>query len=181
MEYLLLALGGLALWHFVVDGILSADHQLLTRAQVANTGAALDRLRAERARELDLRAFNVVRESLSVLVRHPGAFTLWTFARSRRSVEADGELQRQIGERAQIVSSITDPELKAFADRVPEFAQRMLTCNSLGWMIFGVPIALALGMYRKTRATLAALVNMPEPQLAKIDRGPQTTIDKWFR
>lgn len=179
LEYLILAAAGFALWHFIVDGIISADWQLATRAEAAHAGQELDRLR-EKKPQINSRGYHLVRDALVGLVRHPAAYTLWSFCIVQHNLRRDGEMQRQVAERQEILSTIDDPDLVKVRDNVPHFAFAYLTINSLGWAIYVVPVAIALIMYHKTKATIMAVVNMPEQQLSKIDRGPRTAFDKCF-
>lgn len=179
LEFVLLAGAGLALWHLVMDGIISADLQLATRAEAQAASVALERLRAQRP-AIKGRGYDLVHDAYAGLVRHPTAFSIWSFSEMRTQLAHDGELQRQVAERRQEVDGIKDPDLKRFRDRVPELGLKFLTVNSIGWAIYLVPVGFALAMYRKTYQTLAALISLPETQLSKIDRGPRSTMDRCF-
>jgi hypothetical protein len=53
--------------------------------------------------------------------------------------------------------------------RTGRAARSVLTSNSVGWVIYLVPIAIAAAMYRKTVDAVRALMTMTEPQLAQWD------------
>lgn len=181
LEYLLLALAALAVWHLIADGIFAADIALLTRAQAANAGACLDSLREARP-EIDRRAYHVLRESLVGLVQHPAAFSpsaLWT---ATHRLHRDKDMQRQFAERMAILESVSDADLAGYRRRISELAVRTFRCNSAGWAIYLVPIGVAHGMYRKIQGGIKSLLAMPE-QVANLDAGspPAYLGNRWVR
>lgn len=172
---LFFGLFALAIWHFVVDGILAPSHQFIVKAELLRTIRGLDEVKRACGHDADLRAYRILRRAAESLLRHQSAYSVVSVVQTIGRLSSDPELQRQVAERSEILEGSTHPELRAVRGQIARLARTTLSWNSVGWTIYVIPILVAAAMWRSTHNVIKALLTMPEPQLAKMDHAAAIT------
>jgi len=170
LGYLILGLLLLAFCHFIIDGILAPSTRLATRMKVLNDLQALDEARAERPQAVPEPAYRGLRSRLHNFIECMPHYTLCTVVSVHMELRRRPELLEEAKARVKPVEECSDSVFAKIRSRVTGHADRTLTWNTMGWMLYLIPVIVAVTMYRSTHRVVRAILAMPEPQVHRFDR-----------
>lgn len=171
----ILGLALLAFVHFVIDGIVAPSEHMLIRCELLHKAHELEELAGRESLPKDV--FIAVRKTIHGLVNHMPRFTLLTVLNIQRDLDHDNSLRHEVEERIAALDRCQLDGLVAIRRRVERLADQTLTWNSAGWMIFVVPVAIAIFMYRSTTRTVNAMLTLPDKELQRFDMPAMSAFD----
>ena len=164
---LILFLTGAAFLHFIIDGILAPSALMAVRIELCTKAEELDGVHKKSGHSFNKDVFRILRGSLHNLISNMSRYNLTTVAMVKVRYEHDNEFSRDVRERIALIDSCDLSEVKDLRTRLNRLADRILTWNSLGWVIYVVPFIVAAFMYRSTQRGVKVLLALSGPSLEK--------------
>lgn len=168
MATLIIAIAFLALFHFLYDGIILPS----IRQHLRNRLFALrDKLRLEYINGIDkqdIEAFNLTHEAINNFVNRLPMLTISVYAEIEVAIKNDHKLKEKVNKRRAILENCKSPKIKEVNESINKILFDAFIANSGGWMIYLIPMAVLLTIWRKLATNCKELVVVPHREIGKI-------------
>ena len=158
--WILVFLIALAVWHYVYENIVAPSVRMLLRNRVFMLRDKLRKIKMTDSRLTD-EVFTVLEESLNKSITYLHALKISRFVDFQTAFEHAKALRARIEKRREIVTSCAVPEVLEIDEDLATSLHVALGINSGGWMIWIIPILLAVGFWKRVGATLRKLNLIP--------------------
>ncbi|MEO7796391.1 MAG: hypothetical protein ABIY47_01555 [Opitutaceae bacterium] len=168
MVYSIIALGFLAAWHFVYEGILAPSYRLKIRFKLFALRDRLRTLRMENPAQCGLVAFEILDESICWQMEHQHELTMPLVRASNKRYYSDPEFAKQVNERVAELNECRLNEYIEIRRGAGELFQDAAYSNSGGWLIFAVPTAFTFVFASKMAEVSGRLLGAPKSELNRM-------------
>lgn len=157
MEYLIVALFFLAVWHFIYQAILLPSIHVKQRNRLF---ALRDRLRSyhfqESARK-HAHAFAVAQDGINNAIDSVELLSVSLQARASHRYATDEAFKKRVRSRVDTIKHSGCAEIKDISHQANDVLRDILVYNAGGWFIYIVPIALICVFYERIEKTTKKL------------------------
>ena len=159
MEYAIVALFFFGLWHFVYENILRPTSHVSQRNQFFELRDELRALELAKP-ESEGTAFLVVQDGLNNAIDSVERLDLYLQHRVYLRYHSNSGFRKRVDERRAIIDQSDCLELKSIAARADKVLMNVFICNSGGWLVYFVPLAILTIFYRQLADSVRELLTM---------------------
>lgn len=161
MEYVLVALIILGVWHYLYENIVLPTVHTSFRNKLF---ALRDELRGCLIDnpQIDKAAFDVAQDGINTTINCVDLLDLSMQARFQHRMSIDASFRERVEARRKLIDNAQSPELKDIVKRANAMLRDIFVLNSGGWFIYVVPIAIAIVFSRKIKASTKAVFTLGE-------------------
>ena len=173
MEYLIVILFFLAVWHFVFQAIWLPTIHVRQRNRLF---AIRDRLRTyhfDRPDAAHDRAFAIAQDGINNCIHSVEVLGLHFQMRIAQLYANDAAFRDRVKERSKALQDAKCPEIDQVVKDANEVLREIFVFNSGGWFAYIVPVALGLIFYQKTVHAAKDLFASATGDAAMLLRGPR--------
>jgi hypothetical protein len=157
---------GLALIHFVYEGILLPSIRLGLRDRLFHLRDELRALKIRQPEKFDGAAFDIVHDGINNYLNRLPQLTISFQNQFRRFFDANESFREQLKARRQIVDASPNEELKQIVKRADAVLQEALIANSAAWFVYLIPIIVFAVTLHATTSQVKALLSVPAARAA---------------
>ena len=168
MEYAILVLGALALWHFVFEGILAPALVLEERYKLFKLRDELRMLMIRRGDAIGTKPFRYMQDSLNGLIRYADRVDGTALIACNVRMRTDPGFRAHVHERMNAIETCQLPQVKTLRQQSTQIVSHLVGVNNGGWFVFLVPLALAWACYGALRQRVRALTSLSEGDLKTV-------------
>ncbi|MCJ2530739.1 MAG: hypothetical protein LN413_00255 [Candidatus Thermoplasmatota archaeon] len=166
MSIFLIAVFGLAVVHWIYEGIIAPSLRMKLRYELFALRDDLRRLNDPTTPEIEDRVYNALQESLNSAIRFLSIINLEMMFRAYRLLESDSNARAFADKRNRLLSSCEHPEVQRIRIRMREVLERALGTNSLPVCFYLLPLAVLLRCLRETiRGVVDGLLALPTSKI----------------
>lgn len=170
MNYAILVLVILALFHFIYESILAPSFRMKLRFDLEALRRRLFRLQTVNADSRNEGHFQYLDDSSSALLEMLHRFDAGTLVAVTQEMRRNTALRRQVDLRVQELDACASPEVRAVWRDIRSVATRALLVNHGGWFIYVLPLAPSCFVLRHLGQVIKASASVPKPELFRILR-----------
>ena len=163
MSFLILIICLLAMWHFVVESIVVPSARAALRLRLFALRDELRNLRVEGGAAED--EFDEAQRLINNAIRLAPTFDAFALAQWQHSLRANPEMAERIERRQKHFESIASKPVMDVIYRARKVAVTSLGFNSLGWLIYFVPIFIAFLIWKSISTSVARITSATEHEL----------------
>jgi hypothetical protein len=171
MGYFLIAILGVALYHFIYESILAPSWRLKLRFELFVLRDKVRALKIDHPEAFRDKHYHYLQDSVNTLVMLLARFDLATLGRIEAEMKRNPQLQKQSDERSRILDDCGLEEAKAIRYASLRIAFSALAVNSGGWFIYAVPtLSIVFGLksyFSSFRQRIKAVVAIPQAEINK--------------
>lgn len=160
MEYLLLALLIMSVFHFVYDGIIKPQRKLETEIKVLDL---YDRLSSYKPKDQEL--YDIIHDGIGRNLESIQEVTIFHIMRGRSEIEIDIDRQEKVLNTIKMISTSKDSELQNFDFEYRCIFSEALKTNSFIWVVYTFPFFLLFKAYDLTVNHMASRLRMSSAEL----------------
>ena len=170
MAVIILIIVGMAVFHSVYEGIIAPSIRLSLRFRIF---ALRDRLRNLRVNaQVDDRVFELLHQRTNTAIRLLPNMTVSTVVEAGRAFEADAELRRRADKWTATLDQCKVKEVQEIRDGIDNNLLLAFAANSVGLLIWMLPIVFAALCIRRITAVIKELLSVPERDIDRVIRMP---------
>lgn len=164
MEYLFIALFLLGTYHFLWEGILAPSIRYSLRIELFKCRDELRRLMIEN-KNIPKWTFNHMQQLINTAIERMHRLDLLTLHDSQKELENNPNLKKKVYETAakldKEIQESNSNELVALRSRVYMLFAVAFGVNCGGWVIYIVPIFIAIATFNKIKSAIKAFLFLP--------------------
>jgi hypothetical protein len=168
MSTFLIVLAWLAIFHFVYEGIIAPAARIRLRNQLFVTRDQLRQAKIDGVAEGDEEVFWQVHDGVNFFLSRLPHLTVTTQVSATEAYRRDAKLAAVVDERIARVAKCQDARLTGARDKTVAVMLEAYVCNSGGWTVYVLPVALFFVAYSKLKRLVTSLILTPEAQTAKL-------------
>lgn len=149
---------------FIVEGIIAPSEQMLVRFSLKKTIDEIDDIEGE---TVDSGVRGRLRDMCHTLINHLPRFNLTNLSMLRAKLDTDPEFRARAVKRAAELDSCANEEVRAIRQHIILLGDRALFWNSVGWVVFLIPVIISLFLAKRIQTGVKMLLTTPQ-------RGPDT-------
>ncbi|TYK73185.1 hypothetical protein FSY59_00570 [Comamonas sp. Z3] len=167
LGYIFLTLLLLSFVFFILDGIVGPSEQVLIRFSLHKTAQEVDEIAATGG--VDKSVVRRLRSMSHNLINNMARFNLTTLASIKYQMEKDPKFREESEQRVAELKQCENEDVLDVLAHIVRVGDRVLFWNSVGWMVFIIPIALCVGLFGRFQAGVKLLLTTPQKSLDKYD------------
>jgi hypothetical protein len=164
MIAILVILGGLAMYHLVVESIIAPSLRDAFRYRLFAGRDRLRALRMENAPGLDEETFKVMESVINNSITLLGRLDVITAYEYERELRRQPALQKRLERRKEIVRACKNPAVVSIMEDLHKTVMLAVVVNMAGWLIYLIPIALIWHAFDRVKAILM----VPESEIGRV-------------
>lgn len=168
MIYALAILAALAMLHLAYESIIAPSLRLSLKYKLFALRDRARRLKMQAGEAFSDRHFDDLQRSLNLLIGFVDSLDIGLILHMKREVDRDPELSKRLEARSRALDGCTLPEAQAIRKESVRLSLITLTINSAAWVIYLVPVIVALICYSEVTKLLRSLLALAEPDVTKI-------------
>ena len=154
--------------HFIFEGIILPS----IRQNMRNKLFALrDRLRMEFINGLekhDIEAFNLIHEAINMFVNRLPLLNINVMVEVESAIRHDQKLKESVERRSNIMTSCKNENIKIISKELNKIIIESFVLNAGGWLIYILPLAVAMGLWKRIIGDCKKLIAVPHHNIGKI-------------
>jgi hypothetical protein len=167
MAWFLIILFILAGYHFVVEGIIVPSSRAVLRLRLF---AIRDKLRSLRINEeIGEEEFYEGERRINNVIRLAPTIDLYTLARWAKRLHSDPELTKRIETRQALFEATANQEVQSLVNQACIASRDAFGFNSLGWLVYIIPLIAVALVYKKTQDRLVKLTSATPHELIYLE------------
>ncbi|WP_026641157.1 hypothetical protein [Bordetella petrii] len=160
MEYLIIIMMVLAVYHFVLQAALIPTWRSFVRYEAFALRDELRALKMNRGEDLPDAVFYSLQGSANFLIADMWRITIFNLIAARRVLDSDPDVRKRVNDRLGSLDKCNMPEVIGLRKRMTRLSIKAAAINAAGWWIYIVPVVWAVscaGTFKRlTRMVLAA-------------------------
>lgn len=168
MEYLIILVAGLAVYHFVWESILAPHLRFHIRLRLFAIRDELRAVKHEHRDELGDDTFSALHDAINSSIKFCPAVSLSVQRDFEALLERNPELKEVINERVGCIESSTIDKVGSLWHQVKRLSFESLLINTGGWFVYIVPIALAYAATERISKMATNAITLPLSKLEEI-------------
>jgi hypothetical protein len=153
----------LALWHFVAEAILAPSWRAMLRLRLF---AIRDNLRNLRiADSISDQEFEESQRRINNIIRLTPAIDFFWMVKTEFKIRKDAALCEKLERRRMEFEANASLEVKELTNQAIKVALDAVGANSVGWMVYLIPIAVCLALWKRARREIRNLAGATDHEL----------------
>jgi hypothetical protein len=168
MSIAILALGGLALFHFVYESILAPSFRVHLKFRLFSLRDRLRELKCECEPEVSDEVYRYLEGSLNGTIALLQRIDLSAIVRTHELLRRQPRLAQELNERRSAVEACTIKNIKEIRDQSARVARLAFLTNSGAWFLYLVPLFACLFAYQQIKSVIREMLYIRESDLHEI-------------
>jgi hypothetical protein len=152
---------------FILDGIVAPSEQMLVRFALFKTAEEVDDLAD--SPKVGARVVERLRGMTYTLVNNMPRFTIMTLAILKVRMEHDEKFREEARARVAVIDECDVEEVKEVRLHIVRLADKVLAWNSIGWVVFLIPILMCAVLYERIQFGIRTLLTTPQKSFDKLE------------
>lgn len=148
MEYLILILFVLSVWHFACESIIAPSMRSNIRCDLYRLKDELDEIDESNGKSFPKEARNILSQGIDFYTERVSKVTI-SFIFNVAKALSNKDFKMEVDRRAEVIGQAKHDGVLRVRDALSREIKRAFIVNSLGWGIFVVPIGLFATMLKK--------------------------------
>lgn len=168
MKYLILVLIGIAMYHFVYEGVIAPSIRVSLRNRLFVIRDELRSINIAGIKKCDEQAFWVVHEGINSYINRLPYLTLRGRAAAMTAYREDSELRSRVEKRVELLTACEDKRITDLLARASAVVEEAFIVNMGGTFIYIVPLAVLAMSLDGLRNLAKKLVLTPERDTLRV-------------
>ena len=175
MEYFLVTLLVIVLFHFVYESLLAPSLRLRLRFDLFVLRDRVRNLKIDNPKEFQDKHFHHLQDSINTLIALLARFDIATLSRIEAEMKSDPALKRRADERSRILDDCQLEEARKIRHQTLRLASVALALNSGGWFVYIVPTLAIVAVW----FGLSGYVSSFQGRIKTVIAIPETDINRF--
>lgn len=170
IAFSLYLLGFLALWHFVVEGIIVPSARASIRLRLFALRDKLRRMRIDGAAKEE--EFEEAQRVLNNMIRLAPSIDAFMLVQWEMKLKADKELAQRVERRRLDFESSASKDVKELVQKAYVIGAESVRMNSMGWIVYLIPIAIGVAIWSRIQREVTNMTTATEREWSSSEACP---------
>lgn len=160
----------LALWHFVVEGIVVPSTRVSIRLRLFALRDKLRRMHIDGV--IKENEFDEAQRRLNNMIRLAPSVDAFMLVQWEMKLKADKELARRVERRRLDFESSASKDVKELVEKAYEIGVESVRINSMGWIVYLIPIVIGVAIWSRVQREVTNMTTATELEWSSTEACP---------
>lgn len=160
----------LAAWHFFYESAYAPNWRLMQRLEIFAIRDAIRSYMSDTDDPAELEAAKFLQDKANATIAAMAHLSLPMLVDANTIVKQNSADQKKANYRREVIAASSSELIREWNTKLTRISAMAVFVNHGGWLIYLVPIAVLVAMFKWTRASVQQLISLPLDSFNRINR-----------